>query len=153
MCRWTHCQHENREVDRENAVSVNGKTWYHKDCFHQKETIDKILNLYQEKIDPNPIWNQLRGVVNNIVFKNGYSADYVLFALNRYIADGKRLNYPSGLYYVVKDKHYEDAWKKKEEKKKIADISSESFTAPDPSSNTDGHIYTVKTNGFGRILR
>lgn len=102
-CRAKHCQHENREILVEEAVK-EGNCYYHKDCYKTKEEIKEIINLFTEKINPNPVFSQLQSVINKIVYDKGLGSEFLLFGLKYYISHKYKLNYPHGLYYVIQNK-------------------------------------------------
>lgn len=149
-CRWTHCRHDSRELSKQDAILIGRNSYYHKDCYHEKETIEQVLTLYKEKIDPNPIWNYLRGVVNNLIFKNGNSADYVLFSLQYAVNHRFNIRNPAGLYYIAKNSEIEDAWKRR---KATSSIKKTEFIVEDDLSKVDGYSNSGKGKGFGAIIR
>ena len=42
ICKYSHCLHSNREIEKEKAVRV-GNAYYHSDCFKTKEDIKEIV--------------------------------------------------------------------------------------------------------------
>ena len=44
ICKYSHCLHSNREIEKEKAVRV-GSSYYHSDCFKTKEDIKEIVDL------------------------------------------------------------------------------------------------------------
>lgn len=110
-CRWSHCKHGG-EVNKDDAVK-DGSAYYHADCYAEKKAIQDIIDLYHEKVDANPIENYLRKTVNDLIFKDGNAAEYLLFAFRYCLNNGWHLHTPSGLRYVAKDGTAKDAWNKK----------------------------------------
>ena len=110
-CRWSHCRHGG-EVDRDLAVK-EGAAYYHPDCYAEKKAIQGIIDLYHERVDAAPIENYLRKTINDLIFKDGNTAEYLLFAFNYCLNNGWHLHTPSGLRYVAKDGTAKAAWNKK----------------------------------------
>lgn len=109
-CRWSHCKHGG-EVRLDDAVK-DGSSYYHKDCYEEKQNIQKIMDLYVERVDPNPIFSLLRKTVNDLVFKDGFGADYTLFALKYCLDNGWKIKHVPGLRYVVRDDKAKAAWER-----------------------------------------
>lgn len=109
-CRWSHCKHGG-EVRLDDAVK-DGSSYYHKDCYEEKQNIQKIMDLYVERVDPNPIFSLLRKTVNDLVFKDGFGADYTLFALKYCLDNGWKIKHIPGLRYVVRDDKAKAAWER-----------------------------------------
>ena len=114
-CRWSHCRHGG-EVDKEDAVHV-GNAYYHKDCYAEKEAIQKIIDLYHEKVDQRPLESYLRSTVNSIIFKEKYSAEYLMFAFKYCLNSGWKFHHPAGLRLAVKNSDAEKTWNKEQERK------------------------------------
>ena len=147
-CRYSHCKHSERELNKADAVRC-GNTYYHADCYHEKETIDKILDTYVKLVDPHPVFGALRKIVSNLIYKQGVNADFILFALKR-AAQEHRINHPPGLYYVVKDQKTIEAWNRmlaEIQKPKVEFKVDADYTESTPI----GYQRTKKT-GFRRIL-
>lgn len=156
-CRWVHCLHGGT-VKAEEAVRV-GNMYFHKDCLEEKKNLMKIVDLYLERVDPRPIFAVLRKTINDIVFKDGFGADYFLFALNYCLDAGWNLKHVHGLRYVVRDPEAEAAWnrhlmvgvKKEVEREREEFIKDTNFAEFDldniPASST-----TKRKNGFASIL-
>ena len=125
-CRWTHCKHGG-EVDKDDAVKV-GSAYYHKDCYAEKEAIQNIINLYHEKVDPRPIESYLRGTVNSLIYKDKYSAEFLLYAFRYCLNSGWTFNHPAGLRHAVKNVNAKKAWDKEQEKKVQAALKEKQKT-------------------------
>jgi hypothetical protein len=150
-CKYTHCHHNSRDVPDEEAVTPNGTTYYHADCYKEKECIDNILKLWADCVDPSPIFNQLRRIVNNIVFQNGVPAEQLLFCLKWCINNRWNLRNPGGLYYVAKDNDAIAAYK--ESKKPKITVRQDMFVVNDDMTKVDGFKNKNGKAGFNRILR
>lgn len=150
-CKYTHCRHESREIPDDEAVTPNGTTYYHADCYKEKESIDNIIKLWADCVDQSPIYAQLRNVVNKIVFNNGIPADQLLFCLKWCIEHRWKLRHPSGLYYVAKDDEAIAAYN--EAKKPKINIQPDMFVVDDDLSKVDGFKIKIGNSGFNRILK
>lgn len=62
------------------AVFV-GKRRFHKECAELREQIERIKRIYFDHIDSNCDYVQVVGVINHLIFKKGYSADYIEFLM------------------------------------------------------------------------
>ena len=83
-CKYSSCLHDSKELNKEEAVK-SGNSYYHSDCFKTKEDIKKIIDLFKNHINPNPVYSQLQSVIKNIVFTKGLGSDFLLFVLQYYI--------------------------------------------------------------------
>lgn len=110
-CRYKYCKHGSRDLDRNEAVLIGKSTYYHKDCFKESRTIDKIIDTFATRVEPDPVFAALRKIVNNIVIKDKVDAEYLLFALN-FAADHKMIKHPPGLYYIAKNDRIKKEWNK-----------------------------------------
>lgn len=130
-CRYQFCQHNDRELDKSEAVVRNGG-YFHEDCARTQDQIKEIVDLFVKHINPNPVFTQLQSVIKNIVFKRGVGSDYLLFGLKYYIEHNIPLNYPQGLYYVIQNKNvataYKQAQMKKEKQEHKIEIKQEGET-------------------------
>lgn len=146
ICKYSHCLHSNREIEKENAVRV-GNAYYHSDCFKTKEDIKEIVNLFKKHINPNPVYAQLQSVIKNIIFTKGIQSEFLLFGLRYYIEHKIPLHYPQGLYYVIQNKDVANAYNKSKTKeiKKSIEITKQ-------SENQFTHV-PIKNNGFADILK
>lgn len=143
-CRYSHCKHESKDVLKDEAVS-DGKSYYHKDCYIEKETLKECIDVYVKNFESDPIFTQLRSVINDIVYNKGNEADFLLFAL-KYSASHKiPLRHIPGLYYIIKDNNIIKAWEKEK-----------SLAARDKvvvsNTNTEYNYVQRKTKGFADIL-
>lgn len=146
ICRYKNCLHENKEINREEAVR-SGNMYYHADCFKTKEEIKQIIDLFITHINPNAVYPQLQGVIKNIVFTKNLGSELLLFGLKYYIDHKIPLNYPQGLHYVVQNKDVLGAYNKFKLKdvKKTTEIIENNDTV-------FTHVPT-KNRGFADILR
>lgn len=111
ICRYTHCLHDTKEVNQDEAVKQNNY-YYHRDCFKTKQEIKEIIDLFVKHINPNPVYSQLQTVIKNIVFTRKVGSELLLFGLKYYIENNIPLNYPQGLYYVIQNKRMLAEYKK-----------------------------------------
>jgi len=120
-CRYQRCLHPDEKVTVENAVADGGKH-YHPDCYQTSIQTREVFRLFQEHINPNPVYAQLWKVIYSIVFDKGIGSDMLLFGLKYYIEKKIPLNYPQGLYYVMQNRDMQNAyykWKAKKTEVKV----------------------------------
>ena len=146
ICKYSHCLHNNREIEKEKAVRV-GNAYYHSDCFKTKEDIEEVVNLFKTYINPNPVYAQLQSVIKNIIFVKGVQSDFLLFGLRYYIEHKIPLNYPQGLYYVIQNKDVANAYNKTKTKevKKSVEITEQ--------TETQFKFVPTKNKGFADIIK
>ena len=80
--------------------------------FSNKGRYKKIIDLFKNHINPNPVYSTLQSVIKNIVFTKELGSDFLLFGLQYYIDHKLPLNYPQGLYYVIQNKQVLNAYNK-----------------------------------------
>ena len=129
-CKYTHCKHPDVELPKEEMIRV-GNWYYHPDCYKEKETIQKIIDIYQKYFEENPIFTQLRSVINDIIYKKKVDSQFFLFAIIYAVNHHKVINHPPGLYYLVKNEEILAEWNrrqysqlKKEVKKEVVEDST-----------------------------
>ena len=146
ICKYSHCLHDNREVEKRKAIRV-GNSYYHSDCFKTKEDIKEIVNLFKAHINANPVYAQLQSVINNIIFVKKVQSDFLLFGLRYYIEHKIPLNYPQGLYYVIQNKDVTNAYNKTKAKeiKKSVEITEQ--------TETEFKFVPTKNKGFADIIK
>lgn len=126
-CAYGHCLHGGT-ITKEEGVLV-GTRYYHEDCLREKNNIQAIIDMYVKRIDPTPVFAQLRRTINDIVYKHDVDSGFFLFALRFYLDAGKNINSPFGLYYVVKNKSAIDAWARKTAKVEFPKIKDDGGTS------------------------
>ena len=146
ICKYSHCLHDNREIEKRKAIRV-GNSYYHSDCFKTKEDIKEIVNLFKAHINANPVYAQLQSVINNIIFVKKVQSDFLLFGLRYYIEHKIPLNYPQGLYYVIQNKDVANAYNKTKTKeiKKSIEITEQ--------TETEFKFVPTKNKGFSDIIK
>lgn len=119
-CGYTHCPHPD---DKEPITEMEkvGKRYYHKKCFYIRDMIQVAATYYFQYIDENAEYKILVGVLNNIIFKKGYSVDLVVFMMKYLVSHGCKINSPYGLYYVIKNKLVEAEFADDRKRKKVLD--------------------------------
>ena len=150
-CRYGHCKHETRELPVEDAVLVGKSAYYHKDCFQEKENIEKVLTMYMERVSPDVVVAELLKTINNIIYVKGIDSNYLLFALNHYLDRGAKLNYPQGLHYVVQGKREKEAYQQMIEKKMKTEQQKVGFEIKETTEDKFEYKPHQQT-GFGAIL-
>jgi hypothetical protein len=111
-CRYKHCKHPEDYRPPDEMVHGNGSVYYHKECAHERDTINKIIEYYTSNIDDRVTLAQLRGAVNNIIFKKNVPADELLFDLMFVHNNGNKINSPYSLHYIVANKRIQHEYKK-----------------------------------------
>lgn len=140
-CRYSHCLHDSVELQKEDAI-CEGRKYYHKDCYQTKKDIESIVDLFLTKVNRNAPIQQIRGIVNNIVFKRKVPSSELLFGIRYYLKNRISLNYPQGLYYVVANKDMHKAYeaemaklavKRNQKTTKVKTVKSEPFVYREPN--------------------
>lgn len=110
VCGYKHCLHKGEKVLESEAIVVNKKR-YHKDCLQISETIKLIKDTYIEKINDkeNPV--VILSVVNNLVFKKGVDADFLLFALEDIARRKVDVKSPYTMHYFDKNMILKEKWR------------------------------------------
>lgn len=130
-CRYPKCTklHETTELSIDDAIKGGSKnSYYHPDCWHTMQTVNKIRDTFVKEINPVMTGKQigiLVSTVNNLIFSKNVDVDLILFALEYFIKykPGK-LHQPFGLHYIVQDRDVEAAWKKERERRIRAEMQS-----------------------------
>ena len=113
-CAWSHCRHNNIISENEQYVKKSSK-YYHFACDCERENINKSIILFTENVNDQVVMSQLRGIINNLIFKQGFEAEYVVFAIKYAIEHPElKLMYPQGLHRICKDQNILNLWKKKQ---------------------------------------
>lgn len=149
-CRYSNCLHEDKELNKEEAVK-SGNFYYHADCLKTKNEIKQIVDLFVTHINPNPVYSQLHSVINNIVFTKSIGSEFLLFGLQYYISHKLPLNYAQGLYYIVQRKEVLDAYNKYKVKEMLKDKDN-TVEIEDVKETEFTHVAS-KNRGFADILR
>lgn len=117
-CRWSHCRHDNKTIEPDDEVKI-GAAYYHKDCAEEKSTIDRIIQVWSEKIDAFVQIPKLRSIVNQVIYTRGCDPKFILYVVECG-AKEHWLKHEAGLYTAVKDEKRYAEWKRGEAKKYLA---------------------------------
>lgn len=110
-CAWLHCRMDNIIQEDDDFVVVGGKR-YHKQCNCERENINKSIVLFTEQVNDQIVMSQLRSVINNLIYKQGFDSEYVVFAIQYAINHPEyKLTYPQGLHRICKDQTIIDIWR------------------------------------------
>ena len=150
-CRWKHCKYGG-EVDKDKAVKV-GIAYFHPECYAERQAIQKIIDVWHERVDAYPMESMLRKMVNDLVLKQNVDAEFLLFALNYCIDHGWKLHYPAGLKAVSKDDKAHKAWDKIQNKKLLGTKSTVVIIDEFRMDDTPFDFKPQKATGFDDILR
>lgn len=80
-----------------------GKRYFHKDCAEIKDKIDIAKKIYFDYIDEKTEYKIVVGVINQIIFRKGYSPDLVIFMMKHIIANNCKIKSPYILHYIIKN--------------------------------------------------
>lgn len=148
-CRYSHCRHPDDLKDPSDMVVKNIRTYYHHDCYREKETIAQIVDYYSTKVDQRVSIAFLRKMINQVCFDKGVPADELLFGLKYTHESGKRINSPASLHYIASNKKIQHEYKKHLENTKI-DMNVDDITVAKETTfkgNTNN-----RNKGFGSIF-
>lgn len=149
-CKYSHCNHSNKEIDVNEAILVGKNTYYHKNCYKQNQEIKEIIDIFINNIDSLVVISQLRAVINNIIFNKFVDSEYLLFAL-KYAVDNKiNLKHAMGLYYIIGYKNIQDAYLK-EKTKKQAEVNRKIEITQ--TEDLPFYFNPSKTKGFNDIIK
>ena len=107
-CGYSHCKHGGVVDTQTDEYIEENKRCYHVDCYSEKKAIAEIIDFWYREIDKDVVFNQLQRVLRELIYKRGFEAEYVLYAIKK---KAKVLNYPSGIYYVVGNKRLKANWR------------------------------------------
>ena len=107
-CGYSHCKHGGVVDTQTDEYIEENKRCYHVDCYSEKKAIAEIIDFWYREIDEDVVFNQLQRVLRELIYKRGFEAEYVLYAIKK---KAKVLNYPSGIYYVVGNKRLKANWR------------------------------------------
>lgn len=148
QCRCTKCLHETRDIDisKDEFISV-GSSYYHKDCYQTKCDIELVMNIWGEDIDPNVSYSYLRKELNNLIYTQGNSSDYIIFCARRGAKSG-RLKHIPGLKYIVNDESVKKSYYRTRVKINEDDFKVDKEDQREPKFNG----MKSKPTGFGSIF-
>lgn len=162
-CRYAKCNklHESQELNREDAVQGGKGSYYHPDCYHMMQTINKIRDLFCKEINPLMTGQQiglLVTTINNLVFGKNIDVDYVFFALQWFIKNKPgKLQHPFGLHYIIQNKDALNAWNKKKETEIKAELKQQLTNQPEESFTnifeSDFTFVPPEEDGFMSIFK
>lgn len=148
-CAYTHCKHDNKEIDIKNdAYELEKGRYYHPDCKHEKDTIAEIIDFWYRNIDEHVIFNQLVKILNRIIYKENVDPDYILYALKKKY---KYLNHPPGLIYAIRDKSVMKDWEF-EKKLKAFNETKDSVKIEDNEGSSFVYKESSGKKSFGDIF-
>lgn len=108
-CRYKHCKNGGN-VNKEDAIK-EGNSYYCKDCYKEKKTKQEIEEYYINNL-PNTTIQILRKVINDLLYKNNYEAEYVLFIIKKIHINRLKINNPFGLVSYCNEGRNIEEWKK-----------------------------------------
>lgn len=150
-CRYTHCSHDCKDINLTTDKFIkDGSSYFHEDCYQTRENIQQIKELWHDHIDGLVVYAQLNKILNQLIFEEHISSDYVLFAVRYSINNNNdvKLRYPPGLKYVLGNQKVKAAYNKSLIKK----VPQSAFVAKEDEETTPKFSFKAKKSGFGSIL-
>ena len=165
-CRYPKCSqlHETTELPKDEAVQGGSKnSYYHPDCYHTLQTVNKIRDLFVLEVDSTLTGKQvgmLVSTINNIIFSKKVDVNFLEFALEYMIKNKPGvLKHPAGLHYIIQNRDIINAWNKEKEQKIKTEIKNHETIMVNDEFLLDDlpeQKYTYKPQGprsFADILR
>lgn len=118
-CRYKHCLHEDKYLNKNDAVMGGNKYYYHPDCYEEMQIIEDIINCCMGLVINYNSKKMITEMIDKIIFDNHVPAKELLEKVKIYIQLGKTINYPQGLKYIVKDDDTEKEYRIRMNRKKI----------------------------------
>jgi len=165
-CRYPKCRnlHETTELKKDDAVKGGSKnSYYHPDCWHTMQTVNKIRDTFVKEINPLLTGKQigaLVSMVNNMIFSKGINVDFIYFALQYFIKNKPgKLQHPAGIHYIVQDSDVVKAWDNEQTRKIREEIREQQKTMTandefklDPPEENSFKFVPQKARSFADIL-
>lgn len=111
-CRYKNCPFKDCEIPEGEWVLVGKSTYYHKECFEEKEAIREIIDVFYRECNPNVVFTNLQNVIRKIVIGRKFPAKKLLYGLKYCIKHGWNLRYPPGLFSVVENMEWQEEYDK-----------------------------------------
>lgn len=153
QCSAKSCLHSSRDIPLGEEVKDRRNKCYHSDCLHASQCLTEAKSAYFQYDDTVPM-PQLVSVLNNIFFKQKVDPDFALYAIKQSLKE-KRVKYPYGLYYAVKNNQLQEQFDRAKLKVIRANINTENEKeCVNPVEVGSKDTYTPpKFMGFGAIFR
>ena len=149
VCRYPHCKHDDKTINLTSDKYVkDGSSYYHEECYKNKSNIQLIKNLWHDHISSTVVYSQLMNILNQLIFKDNISSDYIVFVVQYCIDNQRKLRYPPGLRYCVDDQVIKDAYNKKMQ----PIIRHSDFSANIVEDDSPKFTINKKPAGFKSIL-
>lgn len=161
-CRYANCNHPDKRVNiSSDEYIVNGRKYYHRDCFEAfereeaneaklKADIQLIKNMWLENISNTVVLSQLYLEINRLVREQNIGSDYVIYVLDYCIKHKLNLRYPAGLKYYIDKEEIKSSF----EKTKIRKIVEQAdFTVHETIDTAPKFSVNKKQSGFASILK
>lgn len=140
-CRYKYCKNNN-EVSKEDAIKL-GTAYYCKDCYKEKTLKQEIEQYYLDNF-PSTTIQVLRKVINQLLYKNNYEVEYILFILKKIHINNLKINNPFGIKSYCDEGRNKNEWNNKKINKKFKNIK-ENFI-PEQNEVDKGVIFTYKSD-------
>ncbi len=120
-CKYKQCKHGG-EVDKSVAVK-DGKSYYHKACFEEKNNKSQIRDIYYRYFQSKEPVTSVNTCISKLCEK--MDSEFVLYCLCQWIRQKRELKSIYGLSYVVANKDFESAYKKLKATEKVKEFKGE----------------------------
>lgn len=149
-CRYAHCLHDCKDIDLTTDKFIkNGSSYFHEDCYQARQNIQLIKQLWHDHIDELVVYSQLNKILNQLIFNDHVSSDYLVFAVKYSInSDDINLRHPPGLKYVIGNQRVKNAYNKSI----VKNAPQSAFVAKEDESTSPKFSFKAKKSGFGSIL-
>lgn len=144
-CRYPKCSklHPTTELRKDEAY-WDGKHYYHPDCYHTMQTVNKIAATFKKEINPlitGKQYGMVVSIINHLIFVKNVDVDFLLYAVEYFVnkKPGK-LQYPQGLHYIVQDRDVIKSWKDELNRRAKMEIKEQ-------LQSGDGEIAEMETEG------
>lgn len=125
-CHYRHCLHPGEPIPQGKAVLI-GAYRYHEDCAVMHGTIERIKRILFNNVNSNLDYVQTTGVINNLIFRRKYQAEYVEFMAKYLALHHAKINTPYSLHYAVKNKIIINLYSSPKDRKKVIEEYADRF--------------------------
>lgn len=134
-CRYGHCLHEDKYLNKNDAVMGGNKFYYHPDCYEEKQTIESMIDYSIGVIGNYNSRKKVTEIIERIVYSDKVPAKELFGKIKTYIKLGKKINYPNGLKYVVNDEDTNKAYRSNVIRQKIDSDTNTAVLVEDTTFN------------------
>lgn len=146
-CKYSCCCHGG-VVEKDVAVK-DGNSYYHEDCFKEKNNKTQIIDIYCKRYNSNEPMTKIRKAINTLIEKN--DSEYVLYALCQYVRQKKPLRSVYGISYILSNEEYVNGYKKLKANEKCKSFKSDIEIIENEENNNIQYIQK-KQKTWGNLL-